>query len=324
MRVGSGPFVYNVVERWGQLPNGWRMPEVPAVAVDSQDRVYAFCRGEHPVIVLDREGHFLTAWGEGLFKRPHGIFIGPDDAVYCVDDWGHAVRKFTPEGKPLLVIETADHPADTGYVWDHPETVFRSGPPFNHPTGVALSPEGDLYVTDGYGNARVHRFAPDGRLLFSWGEPGDGPGQFNTPHGVCVDKKGLVYIADRENQRIQIFSPQGEFITQWRDVRRPDNMCLDAEGNMYVAELGLVMQGDPENRKTVRDAPSGRITVRDLSGGILTTWGATDPQGADVYYAPHGIAIDSRDDLYVGEVPASYSQGAARADRSVLRKYVRS
>jgi len=321
-KVGSDKFVYEVAEWWGQLPKGWAFRDVAGVAVDSQDRVYAFSRGEHPVVIFDREGRFLGAWGEGLFKRPHGIFIGPDDAVYCVDDWGHAVRKFTPDGRPLLVIETADRPADTGYVWDDPRTVLRSGPPFCYPTGVALSPDGEMYVTDGYGNARVHKFAPDGQLLFSWGEPGNGPGQFVTPHSACVDQTGLVYIADRDNRRIQIFSPQGEFITQWRDVRRPDSLCLDAKENIYVAELGLIKQGEPGRRYVVPTAPHGRITVRDLSGKILAEWGPEDPQGADLYYAPHGIAIDSRGDLYVSEVRGAYSGGVAPVN-CVVRKYIR-
>jgi sugar lactone lactonase YvrE len=166
----------------------------------------------------------------------------------------------------------------------------------------------------------VHKFASDGRLLFSWGEPGDGPGQFITPHGVCVDKRGLVYVADRMNARIQVFSPRGEFISQWRNVRRPNNMCLDAEGNVYVAELGCVFFGGPEPDL---DKPPGRVTVRDLSGKILVEWGEKDPLGTGMYFCPHGIAIDSRGDLYVSEVPASYTRGLAPADWNVLRKYVR-
>ena len=172
MRVGANEFIYEEVKPWGELPQGWVIPEVADVAVDSQDRLYVFARGRHPVIVLDREGHFLTSWGEGLFKRPHGACIAPDDTVYCVDDEGQAVRRFTPDGRLLMTITAESCPADTGYVRGQ-SPVLRAGPPFNFPTGVAVSPTGEIYVSDGYGNARIHKFAANGQLLFSWGEPGD-------------------------------------------------------------------------------------------------------------------------------------------------------
>ena len=209
MKLGSGQFVYEEVEGWGEVPEGWNIVEVPGVAVDSQDRVYVFCRSEHPIIVFDRDGQFLRSWGEGMIKRAHDIIVGPDDSIYCVDDWGHAVHKFTPEGELLQSIETADNPADTGYVWDVQKEVLRAGPPFNYPTGIALSPSGELYVSDGYGNARVHKFTAEGDLQFSWGEPGTGAGQFVTPHNVCVDRDGTVYVADRQNRRMQLYNSHG-------------------------------------------------------------------------------------------------------------------
>jgi sugar lactone lactonase YvrE len=324
-QVGSGKFVYMELKEWGEFPEGWVAHDVAAVAVDSQDNVHVFTRNGAGdcVVVFDREGQMLGSWGAGLFKRPHGISIGPDDAIYCVDDWGHAVHKFTTDGKLLMSIETAANPADTGYVWDRPETVLRSGPPFNHPTHVAVSPEGTLYVTDGYGNARVHKFAPDGRLLLSWGEPGNGPGEFVIPHSVCVDNAGLVYVADRMNSRIQVFTPDGKLVGVWPEIRRPDDLCLDAEGNVYIAELGNVVQGEIGARQAVVSGLAGRITVRDLSGRLLAEWGEPDPQGTDLYYCPHGIAVDSRGDLYVSEVPEAYSGGQRLPTRPALRKYVR-
>ncbi len=149
MGLGSGQFVYEEDDGWGEIPSGWEIAEVPGVAVDSQDRVYAFCRSEHPIIVFDREGRFLRSWGEGLIKRAHDIIVGPDDSVYCVDDWGHAVHKFTTEGELLMTIETADSPADTGYDWDDHRIVERAGPAFQ------LS---DRYCADvGWGFLRVGR-----------------------------------------------------------------------------------------------------------------------------------------------------------------------
>ena len=219
--VGLGSFRYEVHERWGKLPEGWSFVEVAAVATDSQDRVFVFNRGEHPVIIFDRDGTFLGSWGEGLFVRPHGITIGPDDAVYCTDDLDHTVRKFTPDGTLLLTLGTSGRPSDTGATSIDFRTIRHAGPPFHYPTNLALAADGELYVTDGYGNARVHKFAPDGRLLASWGEPGSGPGQFHVPHGIAVDREGTVFVADRENSRLQLFSPDGEFLAEWTDLARP-------------------------------------------------------------------------------------------------------
>jgi len=317
-RVGSSPFVYQEVKQWGEFPPGWKTEDAPAVAVDSEDRVYVLIRNKNGLVCFDRDGRFLTSWGEDLFQRPHGLFIAPDNSVYIVDDWGHSVLKFTPEGRLMMTIETKDQPTDTGYIRGQ-QKVQRSGPPFNEPTGVALAPDGDLYVSDGYGNARVHRFTPDGALRSSWGEPGSGPGQFNPPHGVWIDENGLVYISDRMNSRVQIFNPQGEYLTEWGDAHYPNNICIDGAGNFYVAEMGGVFLYGREPRL---DKLPARITVRDSRGGVLSEWGEDDPSGTGIYFCPHSIAVDSRGDVYVSEVTTSYNFGKAPDDWGVLRKYV--
>ena len=163
---------YMAVDRWPRLPPGWTWTEAAAVAVDSRDRVFVFNRGPHPVAIFDRDGAFLDSWGDGLFKRPHGIFIGPDDAVYCTDDLDHTVRKFTPDGKLLMTMGTMNKPSDTGYDGKDTGTVSRAAGPFNRPTNLAVGPKGDLYISDGYGNCRVHQFSPRGELKRSWGTPG--------------------------------------------------------------------------------------------------------------------------------------------------------
>src|SRR6266404_4609388 len=232
-------FGYRPDDHWAKLPPGFGWNEVAGVRVDSHDRVYVFSRGDHPMMVFDRNGVFLNSWGERLFKRAHGLCIGPDDSVYCTDDLDHTVRKFTPDGRLLLTLGTSGKPSDTGATGMDFRTIVRAAPPFHYPTNLALSPEGDLYVTDGYGNARVHKFSADGRLLFSWGEPGSGPGQFRIPHGIAVDRRGTVYVADRENSRIQLFTPDGRFQAEWTDVARPCQVFIDAAGDVYVAELGF-------------------------------------------------------------------------------------
>ena len=318
--VGSGAFVYQEYKGWGRLPEGWEFGEVADVAVDSRDRLFVLTRGEHPVIILDREGVFIGSWGEGQFVRPHGLFIGSDDVVYTVDDKGHAVRKFTPEGELLMAIDTGDSPAKTGYVLNREDTVIVGGRPFNRPTAIALAADGGFYVSDGYGNARVHRFDREGQLRFSWGEPGDAPGQFRIPHDVYVGTDDKVYVADRMNRRIQVFGAEGEFLTEWPGVRWPNAMCVDADDRMYVAEMGGVFFDWPLVRV---NAPPARITVRTLEGRILAELGEVDPLGEGIWFSPHGIAVDSRGDVYVGEAAKSYTKGLASAGWGSLRKYVK-
>lgn len=320
-RVGAGAFGYDEVKYWGRFPAGCEFCDVPDVAIDSQNRVYALSRGETPVLVFDSTGNFVRAWGKGIIKRPHGIFIGPDDSVYCADDVGHALHKFTADGKLLMSINPGGRPSETGYEWGKPETIARAAGPFNFPTAVALSSEGEIYVADGYGNARVHKFSPDGRLLFSWGEPGEGPGQFINPHGLLVDDGGRVYVCDRFNARIQIFDSAGKFITQWQDFRWPDKMCTDRDGNLYIVELGFVFLKGP--KPIPGRSAAARVTVRNRDGETMTEWEEIDSSRDGRFFAPHGIAIDSKGDLYVSEVPVTYCGGTAPSDWPILRKYIR-
>ena len=317
--VGSGRFVYQEVTQWAQFPEGWKTEDAPAVAVDSHDRVHVLIRNKNGLLVFDREGQYLRSWGEDLFVRPHGLFIAPDDSVYVVDDQAHSVFRFTPDGEQMMLVETKTKPANTGYVRGQ-NPVERAGRPFNEPTGCALAADGDLYVSDGYGNARVHKFAPDGELRFSWGEPGDGPGQFKTPHGVSVDREGLIYVSDRMNTRVQIFSAQGEYVSEW-NAHYPNNVCIDATGNFYVAELGGVFL---YGREAQLDRLPARITVRDPHGQVLSEWGEEEPTGSGMFFAPHAIAVDSRGDVYVSQVTTSYCKRQAPNDYGVLRKYIRS
>ena len=326
MGKGHNRIEYEVLEGWQRLPEGWSFVEVAGVATDSQDRVYAFNRGEHPMIVFDRDGRFLTAWGEGVFANAHGIHIGPDDTIYCADNFDHTVRVFTPDGTLVRTLGEKDAPSDTGFTaWETP--VQRAAGPFNMVTNVALAPDGSLYVSDGYGNARVHKFAADGTLQFSWGEPGSGPGQFRLPHAIAVDRRGSVYVADRENSRIQVFTAAGEYITEWPHVDRPDDLYIDADENLFVAELGFEFGRMPANMSAAipRHAPHARVSVLTLDGEVQTRFGGPDPAAPGNFYAPHGIWADSRGDLYVGEVTYSAGgrQGLIPLDAHCLQKFVR-
>jgi sugar lactone lactonase YvrE len=295
---------YRAVIGWEQIPAGYTHPDVAAVAVNSKGRVYLFCRAEHPVLIYERDGRFVGSWGEGIFSmRTHGITIAPDDSVWCTDDAGHSVRKFTPEGKLLLTLgENAGKPSDTGYDGSNLTTVARAGPPFNRPTNLAVAPNGDLYVSDGYGNARVHRFSPSGKLLASWGEPGTGPGQFNLPHSVWVHTDGRVFVCDRENDRIQIFSPSGELLTIWTNVSRPGDLAIDKDGHVFVGEMAWNTDETHLDGRPFAESRSCQMSVRDLEGNLLTRWGEDDPCAPGSFASPHGLCLDSHGDIYVGEV----------------------
>lgn len=312
-QYGSGKFTYELVDGWAKLPQGWSFADVTGVAVDAQDRVYVLNRGVHPVIVFDRDGTLLTTWGEGLFQHAHGAGISPDGSIYCTDDELHVVYKFTPEGKLLQTIGNKGQASDTGYISEWHDvfwsltTIVRSGPPFNRPTGVAVTKSGELYVSDGYGNARVHKFSPEGKLLFSWGEPGYLPGHFRLPHYICLDNQGRVWVADRENSRLQIFDANGKFLDQWEDFLRPTDVKIDKNDIVYVTEL------------------CQRVSILSIDGKVLTRFG--NQGGKDLnkalFLAPHDVAIDSRGDIYVGEVSWSWTKRTLDRGARVVQKFAR-
>ena len=240
------------------------------------------------MIVFDSDGNFLSSWGEDVFSRAHGLTIGPDDMLYCTDDGDHTVRKCMPDGKVLMTIGTPGHPAEP-----------YSGMPFNRCTDVALDPQtGDLYVSDGYLNAKVHKYSPDGKLLFSWGEPGTDPGEFNIVHNIATDRDGYVYVADRESHRVQVFDRNGRYETQWNNLHRPCTVYVSDDQEVYVGELGWGMKVNE-----IHPNIGPRITVLNTKGERLARIGHLG-FGYEVgqFAAPHSLCLDSKGDLYVGEV----------------------
>ena len=285
--LGSGDFGYSVEPNWHTMPPGYEWREVAAVAVDGSDNVYVFNRGEHPMMVFDRDGNFVKSWGEGVFTRAHGVSLGPDNTLYCSDDGDHTVRQCTLDGEVLMTIGVPGEPAP-----------LFSGDPFNRCTHTALDPKtGDIYVSDGYGNSRVHKYSPDGKLLFSWGAPGTDPGEFSIAHNIVTDADGYVYVADRENHRIQIFDANGKFEEQWPNVHRPCALYISPEQHIYVGELGWGM-GVQRNVPNI----GPRVSVLDRRGNTLARLG--NGYGLDVgqFISPHGISVDSAKNIYVGEV----------------------
>jgi hypothetical protein len=318
---------YSVIESWEQLPKGWAHRDVAGVAVDQEDRVYLICRGDHPVIIYDQQGNFKRSWGEGEFSyRTHGIYVAPNGTIFCTDDGNHTVRQFTPDGRLLMTMGVLNTPSDTGYDGKNVTSIKRGGPPFNRPTNVAIGVNGDIYISDGYGNARVHVFSPKGELKRSWGEPGNGPGQFYLPHGIAVDAAGLVYVCDREADRIQIFTPDGEYLREWTDTQRPTHLCFDSLGRAYVTELAWY-EGDTSysSRGTItkEKARHARMSIYDRNGKMLARWGTPEATAPGSFAAPHGLALDSKNDLYVSEVTWTFAvnRGRVAEDCHTFQKF---
>ncbi|MBM3945708.1 MAG: 6-bladed beta-propeller, partial [SAR202 cluster bacterium] len=220
--VGSGKHVWEVISPFGRMPDGQALGACSAVAVDSKDRVYVLQRSDPPVRVFDTEGNLLSSWGVGEITEGHGIYVSPQDEVFVTDKDGHDVLKFTTGGKLLMRLGKRDRPA------------FQA--PFNHPADVAVSKMGDIFVADGYGNSNVHRFTAKGKHVQSWGVPGAKPGEFTTPHGIWVDSKDRVMVADRENNRLQLFSVEGDLLEIWPDLFHPMDIYVDKEGFVYVTD----------------------------------------------------------------------------------------
>jgi DNA-binding beta-propeller fold protein YncE len=284
MKVGSDGLRYEVAEGWGDLPDGYRWGQVAAVCGDEQDRVLVFCRTEHPLLIFDREGSFQGSLGEGLVEDPHGMCLGPNGAYFFVDRAAHAVAKVGGDGTKLFELGSRHHPSDTGWTPEN-RTVLRPAGPFNYPTDVALAGDGGFYVSDGYRNARVHKFDSAGELVFSWGEPGSGPGQFNLVHSVWEHGE-RVYVADRENHRIQVFTLSGAYLDQWSGFVQPTDIYIDRQEIVYVSELG------------------GRVSLLDLTGAVIARIGSPDERSPTPgrFVSPHGIFADRHGDFYVSEV----------------------
>lgn len=309
MAYGSGEYTYELIDNWAKLTAIESFIDVVGISVDRDDRIYVLNRSKYPMIVFDREGNQLSFWGEGLFKRPHGSCLSHDDSIYCTDDYSHVVYKFSLKGDLLMTIGNKDQPSDTGHrpgidIFERISFIKRGALPFNQPTGVAVSSSGEIFVSDGYGNARVHKFSAQGKLLLSWGEPGSRLGQFRLPHNIWIDKEERVWVADRENNRIQIFDSNGKFLEQWIDLIRPTHVFIDSTNTVYISEL------------------CRRVSIFTIDGILLARWGNEGCSiDSPLLVGPHVIAVDSRGALYVGEVAKTLGK-VDRGSRTI-QKFVK-
>ena len=258
--IGAGDFRYEYQPGWARLFSGMSLQGPSGVAVDSTDHVYVFQRQGPAVLRFDRSGQIQGVWQrrDGIPADAHHIHVGPDDTVYLTDRDSHQVLLYDTRGNLLSSMGTRDKAAMQA--------------PFNHPADVCVAPSGALYVADGYGNSSVHRFSAAGDYITSFGSPGSGPGQFRVPHSIRVSRDGRVYVADRENHRVQVFTPEGEFLNQWTDFKCPMGLHIDANQVVYVTD----------------QIP--RISMYTLDGELLAR-GRT-------FEGAHQVYTDSQGDIY--------------------------
>ncbi len=308
MKIDIGPRQYELVEGWGEIPEGWEWGLCAGVACDSDDNVHVFTRTDHPYMVFDKNGKLLDSWGNQIFGSPHGICITPENNdVYLVDTVTHLVTKWNKDFRHQLSLGTHHEPSDTGWTEEKRvpagplasgggmpiiNGVGYGGPPFHRPTDVSIAENGDIFVSDGYRNSRTHKFSADGTLLKSWGDPGhaqelkgtkDQPGCFHTPHGIWVHKD-RVYVSDRENYRIQVYTTDGEFVEIWTGFERPTKIYVDQNDVMYVSEL------------------EDRFSLVNLDGTFIGSYGSERSNEVGKFWGPHCIWTDSEDSIYISEV----------------------
>jgi DNA-binding beta-propeller fold protein YncE len=270
------PMNYAVVQDWAQLPKGWNFGECSGVDIDKNDNVWVFNRSPHPVIQFDKSGKMLQAWSDMPVTTAHGIRVDPDGNIWTVDVAAHRVMKFTSSGRLLMMI---------GQVGGNPGPNNDTKDGLNRPANLTFSPSGDFFVADGYANSRVVKYNKDGEYQLHWGVKGTGDGEFNLVHDVALDSQGRVYVADRTNQRVQIFDQKGKFLGKWTDVGSP-------WGLYYVRR---------ENALYMCDGVNDRICKLNLDGqvlGVLSSHGKI-PGKLDF---PHSIAVDSTGAIYVAEI----------------------
>lgn len=260
-----GEFCYELFPDYGVFPKEFEFTMYSGGCCDSQDNLFLATRdADHPIIMLDPEGNYVRNFGKGLFGETHTLCITPEDTLLCVDVQQHVLRELTKEGEWIRDIGTPGVPSDSGFdpdLWRRrqrtgkyvpTDVVFDKGwsffmglesircaaPPFNRPTGAAYSPSGDLFVSDGYGNASIHRFQNGKELISTWGGPGDAPGKFMVPHCICVDSHNRVWVGDREANRLHVFSETGDLLAYFdENLYQPTGLWTD--GNyVYVAERG--------------------------------------------------------------------------------------
>ncbi|GAB5499568.1 MAG: peptidyl-alpha-hydroxyglycine alpha-amidating lyase family protein [Pseudohongiellaceae bacterium] len=260
---------------WGQVPN---------VTIDQDGYIYAFHRSEPPVLKFDSEGNLVDTFGSDFVNRPHGFRVTPDGEIWATDyhrQQGHTITRIDTNGRILLRLGAR------GFTGNGPNT-------FNGPADVAQAPNGDFFVADGHWNNRIVKYDNSGRYMMEWGSKGAGPGQLDLPHSIVIDRRGRVLVGDRSNHRIQIFTQNGEYITEWDQFGWPSGLFIDDNDILYVA--------DYQDKLGVTYGSADDGTVMGFIGGT----------------APEGVVVDAEGNVYVGEVT-----GGENSEGRIIKKFLR-
>ena len=274
--INAPSLPHKLVEGWAKLPAGMNFGECTGVSCDRDDNVWIFNRGAHAVVQLDRNGNFLRSWTNVPVKSAHGLRIDSSGDVWGIDVAAHMVLKFSVDGRVKMVL---------GGQGGNPSADNNDPYAFNRPTSVAFDEKGNFYVSDGYGNTRVAKYSKDGEYLKQWGVAGKGDGEFNLVHDVVLDQAGRVYVADRANDRVQVFDQEGRFLNKWSGVGQPWGLAYSKK----------------ENAIYLCDGKNNRVLKLNTDGQVLGQLGGFGKAPGKLDFAHH-IAVDSRGAIYVAEV----------------------
>ncbi|MGY8654249.1 MAG: peptidyl-alpha-hydroxyglycine alpha-amidating lyase family protein [Verrucomicrobiia bacterium] len=268
--AADGAADYRLAPGFPQLPSVLKLAAVSGVTTDSAGNVLLFHRGPKPILILSPDGKFLLSIGGGLFDSTHGLRRDADGNIWTTDNQNHTVVKLSPEGKVLLTLGERNVKGESERL-------------FNRPADIAFAVNGDIFIADGYGNSRVVKLDRNGKFLLAWGKKGAGVGEFDLPHAIRIDSKGLVYVGDRENDRVQVFDQSGKFIRQFGGF----------------APFGLHIT--PDDRLFVADGRANKVMVMTLEGKILREWGKLGSEPGN-FNLPHGITVAADGAVYVTEI----------------------
>jgi len=295
------PNPYRAIPDWAKLPDGRKWGATAGVAVAPNGNIWAIdrCGTQHscggspldPIIEFDQTGKPLRKFGAGMFEDPHGIFVDPDGNVWVTDERvsedrkvGVQVIKFSPNGKVLMKLGKA------GVTGEGPDV-------FGAPSNVIVAPNGDILIADGHDgckcpNARIMRFTKDGKFLKAFGKHGSRPGEFDGLHGLALDSQGRIFVADRQNNRIQVFSPDGKFIAAWTQFGRPSGLAIDKDDMLYVS--------DSQSNDKINPVSKRGIRIGSVKDGKVTAF-VPDPEPRGITSTAEGLAVDRQGNVYGAE-----------------------
>lgn len=275
--VPGPPLDYEAVPDAFQLPPGMVLGSTSGVAINSHGHVFVLSRSAAPIAEFDATGNFLRAFGAGLFERPHGLRIDADDNIWTTDVASNLVFKFDPQGRMRLVLGVKGHKGD----W-HP---YGHLPLFAEPSDIIIGREGAIFVSQGHGKAesRILKFDSEGNYLSSWGRTGTGPGEFDIPHAMAIDAEGLLYVADRNNQRIQVFDQEGTYVRETQHAGTPCGIAITPADELFLA-----------------NGHAGQIIRLDLRGNVLGVMGRQG-KALGQFGEAHFITVSPRGEIYVAD-----------------------